>query len=110
MTQHPAASCTKRQRDVFELIAIGQDARHHPATLAALERKRLIVAETETDRQGWPPVTIKRYHVPLALHIQWCAWCSENIGDDPVEEPEPARSAPKPQKSRKQARNGTGKI
>ena len=73
-------------REVFEQIAIGQDAGHHPATLAALERKGLIVAETATDRQGWPPVTIKRYYVPVLLHMQWCAWCSENVGDDPVEE------------------------
>ena len=94
MTQHPAASCTERQREVFEQIATGQDAAHHPATLAVLERKGLIAAETATDRQGWPPVTIKRYHVPLGLHMQWCAWCSENVGDDPAEEPEPAPPSP----------------
>ena len=78
MTQHPAANCTKRQREVFEQIGIGQDAGHHPATLAALERKGLIASKTEIDRQGYPPVTIKRYHVPLLLHMQWCAWCAEN--------------------------------
>lgn len=79
---------------MFEQIAIGQDACHYPATLATLERKGLIVSETETDRQGWPPVTIKRYHVPLTLHIQWCAWCSENVGDDLAEEPEAAQPSP----------------
>ena len=82
MTQHPAANCTERQRRVFEQIAIAQDVGHHPATLAVLERKGLITSKTENGRQGSLPVTIKRYHVPLPLHMQWCAWCSENVDDD----------------------------
>ena len=63
MTQDPAASCTKRQREVFEQIAIGQDAGHHPATLAVLERKGLIAVETEIYRQGWP--------LNALLHGRW---------------------------------------
>lgn len=81
MMEHPAANCTERQRAAFEQIGIGQDAGHHPATLAALESKGLIASTREIE--GYPPVTIKRYHVPLPLHMQWCAWCSENVGGEP---------------------------
>lgn len=84
-TQHPAiaAGCTRQQVAVFEQIAMNNDGGHHPATLAVLERKGLIVGEYEPvygpgrhpiDRI---PIMIRRYHVPLHVNLQWCVWASE---------------------------------
>ena len=75
-TRHPAAGCTKAQRAAFERIAIGDDRGIHPETTAALVRRGLVVA-TEDDLSG--RFSIRRYHVPLAIHAQWCAWCDENV-------------------------------
>lgn len=64
----------RRQHEVFEQVAVNNDTGHHPATLAALERKGLIVS-TERTLPGRFPVVIKDYAVPLPIHIEWCSWC-----------------------------------
>lgn len=69
-------SLTERQRDVFGLIAIGQDGGHNPRTLAALERRGLI-REWRKELAGQPPVMVLRWEVPLPLHIEWARWCAE---------------------------------
>ncbi len=69
------ASLTEREREVLGQIAIGQDGGHPPAVLTALERKGAIIAYTAT-LPGRFPVQIKRYELPLPVHIAWCAWCS----------------------------------
>jgi hypothetical protein len=25
---------------------------------------------------------LPQWHVPIHIHIQWCAWCSENVADN----------------------------
>lgn len=77
-TKHPAAGCTKAQRNAFERIATGDDSRVHPETAKALIAKGLIESEMVTvghDRFG--AITVASYTVPLLLHMQWCQWCSE---------------------------------
>jgi len=61
------------QAQVFEQIAVNNDAGHHPATVKALLKKGLI--EQTGERQGL--LTVFRYHVPMPIHIEWCQWCAE---------------------------------
>lgn len=79
MAKHPATGCTKAQRLAFERIAVGDDDYIGPAIAAALVRRGLVVewGETLPPNKSCPwPVTIKRYHVPLPVHKQWCDWCA----------------------------------
>jgi hypothetical protein len=76
------AALTPRQRDVLGQIAVGQDSGHHPAVLAALEARGLIVGYRET-LPGRFPVEIVRWEVPVHIHIQWCEWCSQQPGEAP---------------------------
>ena len=62
---------------VFEQIATGGDAGHHPATLKALVQKNMII-EIEEKLGGVMPLVITRYEVPLRVHIEWCRWCAAN--------------------------------
>lgn len=62
-----------KQSEVFEQIAIGNDAGHNPRTLDALWRKFLI--ERSEQMQGL--FIIYRYNVPVNIHIEWCAWCAK---------------------------------
>jgi len=66
----------KRQSEVFEQIAIGNDGGHHPKVLQALLDKGLI-ERGEQQLGGWPPMTVYRYWVPIPIHMEWCEWCSE---------------------------------
>lgn len=68
---------TAAQEKVFEQIAIGNDKSHNQRTLNALERKELIVSHREW-LPGLPPCCIKRYEVPIDVHIAWCTWCEEH--------------------------------
>lgn len=76
MRRYPFAGLTANQRRVFEAIAINEDGGHHPKTLRVLLNRGLIVAAEELDQRGWPPLMITRYHVPLPIHMKWCAWCA----------------------------------
>ena len=73
---HPAKDCTKRQIEVFEQIAISQDGGHSRRTVNAQEKKGLIVGRDEI-LDGWRGRPVRRFHVPLPLHAQWCQWASE---------------------------------
>jgi hypothetical protein len=75
---HPAAAkgCTRVQIEAFERIATGDDQGHAPATLAALERRGLIMLH-ETLLPGDFAVRVKVPVVPLAVHYAWCSWCAE---------------------------------
>lgn len=75
----------EHQRNVLGLIAINQDGGHHPATLTVLENLGLI--EQYNDEfllSRFGIMKIKRYLVPLPVHIAWCSWCKENCpeGED----------------------------
>lgn len=71
----------KKQRDVLGHICINQDGGHHQATLAALE-KRGLIASYDEERGGHPPMTVKRWGVPIDVHMAWCEWCSEQPDED----------------------------
>ena len=84
MTEHPAAKCTKRQREVFEQIAVGNDLGHHRRTIDALTRKGLVeqIGTRVLGRDALGAITIPIYEVPIPLHMQFCRWASENIDDE----------------------------
>ena len=67
---------TEAQQKVFEQICCNNDKGHHPRTLDSLERKGLIESYKEK-LGGRFPVTIKRYNVPIVVHMEWCKWCTQ---------------------------------
>lgn len=74
---------TNAQQRVLGLIAINEDLGHNERVYRALEAKGLIVGEDE-NRGGFPPLTVRRYHVPMPVHMEWCTWCSENFSETDV--------------------------
>lgn len=86
MTDHPAiaAKCTPTQIKAFECIAINDTGGHSQKTLDALHRKGLIdyIERRASDAMG--RFSWKEPYVPLAIHHQWCQWCSENVSDDDI--------------------------
>jgi hypothetical protein len=74
-----------KQRTVLGMIAINQDGGHHPATLKCLEDLGLI--EPYNDEfliSRFGIMKVKRYLVPLPVHINWCEWCAENCPEEEV--------------------------
>jgi hypothetical protein len=69
---------TPAQERALGLIAIGLDGCLHPKPVAALLAKGLIEESTET-LPGRFPVKVKRYEVPLHVHVVWCQWCSDHV-------------------------------
>ena len=69
---------TNAQSDVFEQIAVGNDGGHNPKVLDRLEKMGLLISKSQI-LSGYPPVMIKRYEVPIDIHIEWCQWCSEIV-------------------------------
>ena len=81
---HPCAGRSKRSREVFEEIAIGNDRGHSPRITYGLMTAGLIVGHTKiVGINGFGPrVKITAYEVPPAIHAQWCQWCAEQRGAD----------------------------
>ncbi|MHC4510751.1 MAG: hypothetical protein ACYTAO_17650 [Planctomycetota bacterium] len=75
---------SESQRDVLGQIAMNQDGGHNPRTLKSLLKRGLIEVALAWDRRFWPAVQIRRYSVPVHVHVAWCAWCTENcpMGSD----------------------------
>lgn len=69
---------TPYQLEVLGHIAVGCDLGHYPKTLAILEQRGLLVSGSET-LPGPLPVTVKRYEMPIVVHMAWCEWCSERV-------------------------------
>lgn len=67
------------QSVVFEQIATGNDAAHNRRTLAALVRKELIVEEEQPKHFYNVAMAVRRYYVPVGVHMEWCAWCAEQF-------------------------------
>ena len=71
---------TKKQQAVLGQIACDNDAGHHPQTVESLLKRGLITSYKQ-NLGGWPPIAIIRYEMPISVHIQWCAWCAEQVGE-----------------------------
>jgi hypothetical protein len=72
------------QAEVFEQICVNLDTGHNARTLAALVKKGLITERIQR-LSGSPPVDIKRYSVPLPIHMEWCEWCSTLLSAEDVD-------------------------
>lgn len=71
---------TKAQREAFERIAVSAPNGATHRTLLKLRERGLIDYEDEViGRDALGKITVPRWFVPMAVHIQWCEWCSENV-------------------------------
>lgn len=73
---------TEKQRDVLGQIAMNCDLGHHPWTLAVLLKKGLIEEHVEERRDRLGTFCVKRYSVPIHVHVRWCQWCSEHYSEE----------------------------
>lgn len=69
------------QLEVFEQIFIGKDHGHHPATLALLLRRELIIRlpDRPVGRDVFGVISIPVYDIPLPVHMDYCQWCADNF-------------------------------
>lgn len=83
MTNHPCKGMSKAARRAFERIAVSAPPFAAKATIKALIDRSLIERGEDrylgNDRFG--AITIPSYSVPIAIHMQWCAWCAEQAGE-----------------------------
>lgn len=80
MTDHPCQGRSRIQREAFERIAVGQEPGCYWKTIDALLKHGLIErGQGEMRRDARGVYEIPKYFVPLPIHAQWCAWCSENV-------------------------------
>lgn len=86
MTRHPCAGRTKRSREVFEEIAIGNGDEHNPRTVDGLIAAGLVeeVGRRTLGRDAFGLITVPIYAVPTPIHMQWCKWCSEQQENEDV--------------------------
>jgi predicted transcriptional regulator len=71
---------SKKQREVFDQICIGNDRSHSLSTLQSLIRKGLV--EKYQQRLD-VTCSISRYEFAnLAVHIAWCELCAEENPED----------------------------
>lgn len=52
-----------------------------PQTVRKLIDRGFVTAHT-VDHAG---LRVRAYTVPVDVHIAWCAWCTEHLGDDDAE-------------------------
>lgn len=68
-----------KQAEVLGQMCIGNDEGHSPRTLKSLEAKGLLVGYDHFRiAHNWDtgvgvPVKVRRYQVPIQVHIEWCA-------------------------------------
>jgi len=74
---------TPAQQRVAGNVAINQDIGENPRVLAALEELG-ILSSYEANQGGNPPLIVKRYAMPVHVHIQWCEWCARMAKELPV--------------------------
>lgn len=70
---------TDRQTEVLGLVATGQCPSASSKTLEALLRKGLIVRlkDRVVGHDVLGAIKVPQYEMPLAEHIEWCAWASQ---------------------------------
>lgn len=68
----------------FSQIAVGQRPRMAQKTLRSLESQGLIVSGMVGRTNANDRVELRReeYYVPIRVHMEWAAWCSENYVPD----------------------------
>jgi hypothetical protein len=80
-------SLSDAMQDALGMVAIGMDgmAQLMPGGTSALDRleRRGLVASYDENIYGSgkspidsTPARVRRYYVPIPVHITWCAWCS----------------------------------
>lgn len=78
MTDHPCKGMTKAQRETFERIAINERPTCQWSTIEALLDAGVIErGEDDVRRDAMGIFKIPNFRVPIHVHAQWCAWCSE---------------------------------
>lgn len=76
---------TKAQIRAFELIAINQFPGCKWPTIDALLKAGVIErGKGEMCRDAMGVYEIPSFFVPTHIHMQWCEYCAENIGDEEV--------------------------
>ncbi len=73
---------TEKQQQVLGLIAMNEDAGHHPQVLKSLVNKGLIEAYKEDSHDRYGKLVITKYRMPLPVHIEWCNWCSKQYEEN----------------------------
>lgn len=66
-----------KQLEVFEQIAINNDAGHNQRTLDSLVKKGLIEQYQDDFIDHIGHTYINRYRIPISIHAQRCAWCAD---------------------------------
>jgi hypothetical protein len=66
---------TPAQQKAAGLVAINRDLDANPRVLARLAELGAVKCYEE-NQGGHPPLIVKRYLMPLPVHIAWCEWCS----------------------------------
>jgi len=66
---------TPAQQRAAGNVAINQDLGENPRVLAALEDLGVLTSYEE-NQGGHPPLMVKRYAMPVSVHMAWCEWCS----------------------------------
>ena len=69
---------TKAQREALDRVALNDDFGTHHRTWKVLERRGLVEGKDQI-LGGRLPIRIRRHYMPIHVHIQWCAWCSERV-------------------------------
>lgn len=69
---------TRAQEAAFECIALNGQPQCAPRTLKALEDAGLIAKDVH-QLDGWPPVWVNVWYVPIRVHMEWCQWCSKAL-------------------------------
>lgn len=82
LAEHPCKGLSKAHREAFERIAVNQAPGCTRPTIDALLKAGVIEhGPKETRQDALGVYQIPSFVVPLLVHMQWCEWCSENVGD-----------------------------
>lgn len=79
LTSATFAALTERQRDVLARVAIGDDSFIPTRTGDALVKRGLIECYVDEQWGDRFRFRIRRYRMPIAVHIAWCECCAETV-------------------------------
>ena len=72
---------TPAQQRVAGNVAINQDLGENPRVLERLEEIGVLTSYEE-NQGGHPPLMVKRYAMPVSVHMAWCEWCSRTLKEE----------------------------